>query len=231
MKIRVLIVEDDPITRLDLKETLSAEGFEVSGTAASFEQAYKLFRDKKPDVLLVDIKLQGELDGIEFVKVIKEESDVDFPTVYLSANSDRQTRTRAFETNPSIFLNKPFNSKDLLISLELAFNNYSDNNDLLFIKTADDYIKIAGKDILFVQADGSYCKIVTSDNSYMMSINLNRCADKMKEGKFIRVHRSFLLNIEKITAVNHQNAFIGQDQFPIGRKYKENVIGYISENR
>lgn len=229
MNIRVLIVEDDPITCQDLKEILGAQKFDVVGTASSYDQALKKFHSYSPDLLLIDVKLKGERDGIDLIEAIHAELDTYPPVVYLTANSDPGTKQRAFETKPAVFLTKPFHEKDLLISLELAFSNYSsaktsrEGEEVFFVKTTDHYIKVHEKEILFVKAEGSYSRITTENKGFLLSTNLNTCAQKLNNPRFIRIHRSYLLNQERITAVDHNEVFIGDHKFPIGRSYKQSV--------
>lgn len=227
MKVRVLIVEDDPITCQDLKEILTERKFDVVGTAASYERALGLFNSESPDLLLVDVKLKGEKDGIDLVKTIHETSSSSPPTIFLTANSDQNTKKKAFETNPAVFLTKPFNEQDLLISLELAFNNHQnelksqEDDQILFIKTSDHYARIREQEILYIKAEGSYCKVVTEQQEFVLSCNLNTCAKKLSDKRFVRIHRSYMVNWEKVTAVRQNDVSIGLHKFPIGRSYKQ----------
>lgn len=91
MTIKVLIIEDDPITSLDLKEILISNGFHVSQAAKSFEEGLSAYQNTNPDVLLVDINLNGDKDGIDLVESLQQEYDI-FPVVFLTANSDFQTK-------------------------------------------------------------------------------------------------------------------------------------------
>jgi len=117
MKLQVLILEDDLITSRDLTEVLTQNGMEVLGVAQSAEKARSLFLSQKPDVILVDIKLKGEEDGISFVKDFNSHH---IPVVYLSANSDAETLKKAYATTPSSFLTKPFDEKDLRPDVQLT---------------------------------------------------------------------------------------------------------------
>lgn len=223
-EIRVLIVEDDPIICQDLSEMLVFQGLNVVGLASSYDQAISVFEVNRPDVLLVDIKLKGEKDGVDLVKKINESHGDIFPVVFLTANSDKETKYRAFNTSPSTFLTKPYNEQDLVNSLELAFNQKSSDMRKLFVKTSDRYIKVDQNEIRYLKADGSYCRIYTRTNEHLISVNLNQCALKLQRNRFLRIHRSFLVNRREISAVDKQHVYIGNLELPIGRKYKEEVF-------
>ncbi|ADR22756.1 hypothetical protein MATR_33980 [Marivirga tractuosa] len=234
MTIKVLIIEDDPITSLDLKEILISNGFHVSQAAKSFEEGLSAYQNTNPDVLLVDINLNGDKDGIDLVESLQQEYDI-FPVVFLTANSDFQTKKRAYSTNPSVFLTKPFREGDLINSLELAFYNFTKlkskdiNNKAFFIKTNSEYAKVMEVDILFIKAEGSYCRIITSDKEYLISKNLTNCAQELQFEHFIRVHRSYLVNSRKIASVDTQNLYIDGCAIPIGRNYKSSVREIINK--
>lgn len=234
MKIKVLILEDDPITSLDLKEILFQNGFLVTGIAKSFDVAMELYHETYPDALLVDIKLRGEKDGIDFVKEIKKLENFNSAVVYLTANSDVQTKFRAFDSDPEVFLTKPFNETNVVVSLELALNKTSKLSKIkkeanpLFLKKNNRFFKILPSKILYIQAEGSYSKIVTQNDEYLVSGNLNVYALKL-EDQFIRTHRSFLVNLTLVTSLDAMNVYLQGRQLPIGRKYKENVLSILKK--
>lgn len=228
MVINVLIVEDDPITCQDLIEILTAAGFKVSASASSYQQALALFHEHKPDLMLVDVKLRGEKDGIDLVEHIHTET-YSFPVVYLTANSDSQTKERAFKTNPAVFLTKPFREQDLINAIELSFSNYTsgqkneNTKKAFFIKTNQNYAKVMEVDILYIKAEGSYCRIITSDKEYVISKNLTSCAQELNFDHFIRVHRSYLVNSKKINSIDNQHLYIYDNTIPIGRNYRKSL--------
>ncbi len=115
---RVLIVEDENIVALDLKNRLQGIGYDVVGVAPSGEQAIQVAFDTRPDLLLMDIRLKGEMDGIEAAKVIVEQLQV--PVVYLTAYADSQTFERAKLTEPYGYILKPFDELELKTTLSMA---------------------------------------------------------------------------------------------------------------
>ncbi len=101
----VLIVEDEAIAAMATAAMLRKLGFTVCGKAASGEEALLLLDDKCPDLIIMDIRLEGELDGIETTRRLKMHRDV--PVIFVTAYTDETTRSRAQETKPLAFINKP----------------------------------------------------------------------------------------------------------------------------
>src|SRR6516225_5241985 len=117
MKKKVLIVEDEFVVANDLEIMLEAAGYETTGIAASVAAAQELMAKNTPDLILLDIQLQGELTGIDLAVQLKSKN---IPFIYLSANSDQHTLLKAKATEPYGFLVKPIRPKDLLVTLEIA---------------------------------------------------------------------------------------------------------------
>jgi len=118
MNIKVLIVEDEFIVANDLRLLLEREGYTVTGIAASAEEAEAAIHDHKPDIVLLDIHLEGKLSGIDVARKLKANN---MAFVYLSAYSNHKILEEAKATEPYGFLIKPFRKKDLLVALEIAW--------------------------------------------------------------------------------------------------------------
>lgn len=106
MKRRILIVEDEAVTSVLLEKTLKELGYEVVGSAFDGAEAINLAREKQPDIILMDIRIQGDMDGIETAKRIYQQYKI--PIIYLTAHSDDDTIKRAVESGPFGYLIKPF---------------------------------------------------------------------------------------------------------------------------
>lgn len=102
---KVAIVEDDFIISLLLEKQVNKIGYEVAGKASSAEEGLKMIKSEKPDVILMDIKINGEYDGIQLMEKVRDFSDA--RVIYLTGNTDSSTRKRADLTNPSGYLVKP----------------------------------------------------------------------------------------------------------------------------
>lgn len=131
MKTSVLIVEDEIVVSMELSTYIESLGFKLVGTSTNAEAAYALAINHKPDIILMDINIKGSIDGIDLSsKILNVSSPL---IIYLTAFCDEKTIQRAIQTNPSSYLLKPFNKKELYVSLMIA----SSKNKEKIIKKGD----------------------------------------------------------------------------------------------
>ena len=117
-RVRILIVEDEPIIGQDIRDILQNLGYEVSEVVSSGEEAVEKSFSMKPDIILMDIALSGEIDGIDAVKEIRKKLDI--PIIYLTAHTEEVTFKRARETEPYGYLVKPVGKNDFYTAIETA---------------------------------------------------------------------------------------------------------------
>ncbi|MBK7697083.1 MAG: response regulator transcription factor [Saprospiraceae bacterium] len=122
-KVRVLIVEDEPLIAENLAMYLNNNDYEVAGIAYDFEEGMLSLKEGKPDIVLLDINLEGKQDGIDLGKYIHEKLGI--PFVFLSSYSDKNTLDRLKQVQPSGYLVKPFHEKTLLTTLEISLANFA----------------------------------------------------------------------------------------------------------
>ena len=122
---KLLIVEDEPIVAIDLREEVEEFGFEVTGLAESADAALYSIEEEKPDLVLMDISIEGSMDGIQAARVLRDLYDV--PVIFLTAFSDSETLSRAARETPYGYLTKPFKSRDLQAALKTGI--YKANRD------------------------------------------------------------------------------------------------------
>ncbi|GGZ39825.1 hypothetical protein GCM10007049_36530 [Echinicola pacifica] len=118
LALKILIVEDDNVSALLLKKALEKNHHEIIGVAATGEEALEIMDEKVAELVMMDINLGGELDGIKTTEIINEKFDI--PVVYLTASSDEETLHKIAGTNPSAYVIKPFNIRELNMMIELA---------------------------------------------------------------------------------------------------------------
>lgn len=131
-KIKVLIVEDEPLIAENLAMYLNNHDFEVAGIAYDYEEGIHQLQKNKPDIVLLDINLEGEKDGIELGAYIF--STVQVPFVFLTSYSDRATLERAKKVQPCGYLVKPFHEKSLLTTLEISLANFAIQHNQLAVE-------------------------------------------------------------------------------------------------
>lgn len=121
-KAKVLVVEDQNIVALNIRNKLKNLGYIVPGTAATGEEAIKKAELTNADLVLMDIMLKGEMDGIEAARAIKEKLGI--PILYLTAYTDDETLDRAKTTEPAGYISKPFKEEDLHSNIEMALHKH-----------------------------------------------------------------------------------------------------------
>jgi DNA-binding LytR/AlgR family response regulator len=245
--IKVLVVEDDFIIAHDIVTHLKSNGYDILGVVQSGEVAIAKVKRESPDILLLDIKLDGELDGIETAEVVN--NIVNIPIIYITASTDPESINRAKKTSPHAYIIKPFNFNNLQAAIELAIYNFSsekkadisearnyqypETNEYLsgnavFIKKNRRLQKIKPSDFLYISAEGSYCKIITTQEKYTLSCNLHTLLEKINHKIFVRLHRSYAVNIHKVDVIEEDYVIIGKEKLPIGRSYKSNLMEKIN---
>lgn len=125
---RILIVEDEVLIALDLKGRLESSGYEVVGIASSADMAVTLARSHTPDLVLMDIRLQGGSDGIEAAAEVRRQMDI--PVVFLTSHSDVETVDRARLSSPFGYVVKPFGSVNFRAIIEVALQNHATEHSL-----------------------------------------------------------------------------------------------------
>src|SRR5512142_1953087 len=117
---RILVVEDETIVAMDIERGLRTAGYEVVGTTGSGEEAIRLAEQQRPDLVLMDIRLQGAMDGIDAGKTIRQRFHI--PIVFLTAHADAATVARAKMAEPFGYLLKPFEDPELHTAIEIALH-------------------------------------------------------------------------------------------------------------
>jgi two-component system response regulator LytT len=239
----VLVVEDESIVSKDIQHSLKKLGYNVVGAAATGEQAVKLAVETQPDIILMDIMLKGEMNGIEAATQIRTETNI--PVIFLTAYADESTLNKAKVTQPYGYIIKPFKEIDIHTSIEMALYKHKKEaevlkerdllfnlvesqgatKDLLFVKSNSRLVKLKMSDIYYVEALKDYVVINTLNTRYTIHSTMKDIEAKLPESEFLRVHRSFIVRIDKIVAIEQPNLILENDKkvIPIGGSYKDEL--------
>jgi DNA-binding LytR/AlgR family response regulator len=233
-KVKIVVVEDNAVVAEDLSQILSGYGYNVVAVEDNGHDALNSINAHDPDMALLDIHLKGDITGIEVAQIINEKYAM--PFIYLSAYSDDTTFSAAKLTKPHAYIVKPFNEKELKMAIELALFTYTRKDqesempatdqgyflrDSIFVKDGNHFIKVPLKEILYMEATGSYCKLYSTDREFTVSCNLNKLSMKIAEHNFIRVHRSYVVNLNHIKGINGEAIEIGNKSLPISYTYRK----------
>ncbi|MEO9532294.1 MAG: response regulator transcription factor [Crocinitomicaceae bacterium] len=213
--IRVAIVEDEMIVAEHLENILINNQYLPIALAQNIAEAKEAISEK-PDLFLLDIRLADEDNGIDFGAFLKEKN---IPFIYITANNELEVMRKAIQTQPATYITKPFKESDVLAALELVKIKLSSERFVSIIGSRGEE-KLAENDILYVQADGVYSIIYCEDDKITQRINLKELELKLSD-QFIRIHRSYLVNKEKVTSKKASSVFINQIELPVSRSYKK----------
>lgn len=246
-KTNILVVEDESIVSKDIQHSLNKLGYNVVGAAATGEKALDLAREFKPDIVLMDIMLKGDMNGIQTAEIIRSEFSI--PVVFLTAYADESTLSKAKITEPYGYIIKPFKEIDLHTSIEMAIykhgkeqeiikerdllysivENKEATNGFIFVKSNSKLVKLKTTDIFYIEALKDYVVIHTVDTRYTIHSTMKEIENKMGTAEFIRVHRSFIVRLDKIASIEFPNLTLENDKkiIPIGGSYREDLNNSI----
>lgn len=248
-KNNILVVEDESIVSKDIQQSLKKLGYNIAGAASTGEKAILIANETKPDLVLMDIMLKGDMSGIETAEKIKETLNI--PVIYLTAYADENTLSRAKVTEPYGYIIKPFKEIDLHTSIEMALykhgkeqeivkerdflyslvdgKEHGGDDSVIFVKSNSRLVKVKSNDILFVEALKDYVVINLSDVKYTIHSTMKDIEKKLPGNDFIRVHRSYIVRLDKITAIEQTNIVMegGKKLIPIGGSYKDDLFKKI----
>lgn len=242
--VKILIVEDDMIIGAKISMQLINLGYEVTGIIPRGEEAITHVFANKPDIVLLDINLKGELDGIETAIQMQEKEDI--PIIYVTANTDEATFNRAKATRPYAFIAKPMKNIDLQRAIELTISRMAEQHhisaeneetvtaetpfvlsDRIFVKHNGKMVKIIIADILYLEAERNYCQIYTKNQKHTLATTLKTMEEKLPARFFIRIHRSFMANISQIDEVSESHVLIGGKQLSLSHSYRDELLQRI----
>jgi DNA-binding LytR/AlgR family response regulator len=237
--IKILVVEDEMLIGAKISMFLTNMGYEVTGILPRGEEVLVHVEENRPDIVLLDINLKGRMDGIETAVSFQHKN---IPVIYLTANSDEATFNRAKHTRPAAFISKPFKQLDLQRAVELTISRMEATepvvesqkladegqsfilSDRIFVRHAGKMIKVMLMDILYMEADRNYSRIFTKQKEYLLSITLKTIEEKLTIPFFLRIHRSYLVNLAQIDAVLESNVMMGDKALPLGTGMREQLM-------
>lgn len=235
MKYRCVIVDDEDLARGLIKNHLTQlDDFELVASCASAIEASKILKEQKVDLIFLDIEMPV-LKGTEFFKNLMYKPKVIFTTAY------RDFALEGFELNAVDYLLKPISFARFFKAIEkfleqrqppvpLRESFEKNKTEYVFIRKDKKQVKVLYADILYVKSVKDYVKIVTEVESYLTKHSLSTFQDSL-DGRFIRTHRSYIVNTEKITAFTKQDVEISKLEIPIGKSYMSYVLRFLGEQK
>lgn len=243
--VKILVVEDEMIIASKISALIEDLGYEVAAIFLRAEKALIHAESEPLDMAILDINLKGQMDGIELAHALRSRCKV--PVIFLTANTDDATFERARAAKPYAFVNKPFEESDLQRAIALALERISDEqkphpikdaeantssgeltvlNDRIFVRHQNRMVKVDLHEIYFAEADRTYCKIYTAHGNYLLSIPLGTFEEKLSSADFLRIHRSYIINLRSVDAINEQHDVItiGKNNLPVSRSHRQELV-------
>jgi len=246
--IKILIVEDNVIIADDMQSMLEEIGYEIVDNVIVYEQAVEVLKNNHIDLVLIDIILASDKTGIDLGKHIRDVYNI--PFIFVTSNSDRATVENAKTVKPDGYLVKPFEQQDLYTSIEIALSNFNyarkENSkeitgnegdtftsnsvlkDSIFVKKQHLYYRIQFGDIQFIKADNVYLEVNTVDKKFLVRSPLKDYLEKLPKNKFYRAHKSYIVNVDHIDAINSKDIVINNNLIPISKDFKEFIISSMN---
>ncbi len=223
-----LVIDDEPIAIRIIKSHLEkVGGFSVFGEYTNAIDAIKTIHSQKIDLIFLDIEMPG-ITGLEFIRSIPNPPKVIFTTAYRNYAAD------AFDVDAIDYLLKPISFDRFLKSINkfLEFKskangerNTKNGDETIVIKSNKQSHKVRVEEILYIESLDDYIRIHTKEKSLVCYSRLSAMEEQLLPFDFMmRVHRSFIINMQQIAVFTHHSVTIGNKEIPVGRTYREKVI-------
>jgi DNA-binding LytR/AlgR family response regulator len=232
-KITCLAVDDEPLALSILKKYIgSVESLELVGSCENAVQALQLLQQYKVDLIFLDIRMP-QIMGTDFIRTLKITPKIIFTTAY------RKYAIQGFELDAVDYLLKPISferflkavNKVLQTNLDVPDSQYHLNDVVsesgqayLYFRVDRKMVKVFIHDIMYIEGFSDYVKIITTTKTLITKQLISALEETLPKEIFIRIHRSFIISVNKINSYNADVILIGKAELPIGRLFKQNVI-------
>lgn len=221
-----VVVDDESISRKVLEKCVSDTDFlNLVGSYSSAVQLTKELANKKVDLIFLDIQMP-DMTGMEFIKSIENIPQVIFVT------SRTNYAVEAFENDVTDYLVKPINYDRFLKAAEKAqkinelFSDDSEEN-IIYVKSDSRLIKVDLSQVLFIEALGDYVRIHTKSGKYTVLSTMKAMEAKLGTKDFLRVHKSYIVRLDKILKIEKNLIHLETTQIPVSRTYKDKLKGAL----
>ncbi|WP_420551702.1 LytR/AlgR family response regulator transcription factor [Tenacibaculum aiptasiae] len=234
MKVKCLVVDDEPLAIKLLEKHISKiDALEIVATCNNAIKAFEILNTQEVDLLFLDIKMPN-LTGIDFLKTLKNPPKTIFTTAY------RDYAIESYDLGVIDYLLKPITFERFFKAVDRYLGDQKkqsqsiqhkgkDTDDFMLVKSGNKHHKVVINDILFIESLKDYIKIHTVDNKRIVSkYRISEIEQELKEENFLRVHRSYIININKISAFTVNDIEVNSTEIPIGASYKEKVVSFLN---
>lgn len=213
-KIKCLIIEDEPLAVKVLSDYISQTPFlELQGAFRDAILATSFLRENSTDLIFLDIHLP-KLKGMAFLRTLSNPPAVIITTAY------HQYAVEGFELNVTDYLLKPIEFERFLTAANKVKTEKEEPKDHLFLNVQKKKVKISFSDIVYVESQREYIKIVTTKKEYLSKMSTHEIEALLPAGRFQRIHRSFIISIDRLESYTAEAVEVNGVSLPIGRGYR-----------
>lgn len=229
MKLNCVIVDDSSIQRIVVAKLANSHAnLQLVGEFSNAIEARSCITTQKVDLIFLDIEMPV-INGFAFIDGLKEKPQIIFIT------SKAEYAVKAFDYDATDYLQKPITVGRFDAAVKRAVEFHSLKRDVnevegdhIFIKSNLKKLKIYTSKIKWIEAFGDYVKVVTEDATHLVLSTMKAFQEDLPEARFIRVHKSYIINIDKVERFNSKFAEIGTAKIPLSRNKKDNLIAALS---
>jgi two-component system response regulator LytT len=228
--IKILVIEDEVLIAEHLKHYLVGFGFSEVFLTHTKKQAIQLLDHISPDLVLLDLHLQEPKDGMEIARIIDERGEP--PYIFITANADLLIIQEAMHTKAVSYITKPVKKTDLFAAIQIALKSKAKPEaSFLLIKESNSNLKLSFDDILYIEGNSNYINIFTKTQKVITRQSLEWAELELPEHLFMRIHRSYLVNLRAVQRTNAKSVFIGETEIPISRTNVTKMSDYLMKKK
>lgn len=217
MNKRAVIVEDEFFVANHLKKILMKNGYDVIAMYHDGASVLSNLSSLIDVVFLLDIQLSSEVDGVNIALELKKRS---IPFIFITANTEEETFNKAIVTNPVAYISKPFKEIDVIAGVTLATQRLDVK---ISIESGKEKFMIDPKEVLYFKSDNVYVEVFLEGKSYILRKQLKEL-EKDLSHNFQRCHKSFIVNLSKISRIKGYFIYLNDVEIPLSRTYRENFM-------
>lgn len=235
MKIRCIVIDDEPIARRGMQEYIAQVGFlELAGVFENPQKAYALLGQQHIDLIFLDIEMP-KLSGIDFLK------SLDAPPLIIVATAYPEYAVEGYELDVVDYLVKPVplprflkavnKANDILSTRLDGKMNVVKQGGYFFVKENGKFIRVLYEEVLFAEALQNYVAIHLPERRIVTYITLSVLEKQLPAAMFMRVHKSYIVSLDKISSIDGNTALVGLTGIPVSRKIKDQLVQRVLDNK
>jgi len=230
MNLNCIITDDEPIAQEIIEDYVKMiPGLTTVAKCKNAMETMDALRQNKVDILFMDIHMPG-ISGLDFIRSLKERPSIIFTTAYPNYAID------AFDLDVADYLLKPVSIDRFLRAVNKVYNKGEKSTEIrttstektfFFIKSNSDLVKVEYDSILYVEGLENYVKIYCDNKAIVSFSTMKNIEDILSPHRFLRIHRSYIVNLNRTSSIQNNSVNVGNDALPIGKSYRKAVAEVV----